>query len=32
MDNQKQQQAVASFIDSLRADATILYPDTSSAQ
>ena len=32
LDNQKQQQAVASYIDSLRTVATIQYPDTSSTQ
>ena len=32
LDNQKQQQAIAAYIDSLRSVATIQYPDTSSAQ
>jgi peptidyl-prolyl cis-trans isomerase C len=32
LDNQKQQQAVASYIDSLRSIAKIQYPDTSSTQ
>ena len=32
LDSQKKQQAVATFIDSLRSVATIQYPDTSSTQ
>ena len=32
LDNQKEQQAVASYIDSLRSIATIQYADTSSTQ
>jgi peptidyl-prolyl cis-trans isomerase C len=32
LDGQKKQQAVGAYIDSLRTDATIVYPDTTAAE